>query len=308
MSNTATPAAAPAQETQQAAQQLLFQLGTGYIASSALYIATKLTIADKLAKGPRTAASLAARRRMSRRTRSTACLRTLASLGVFEETEPRNLRAEPRPLNCFALTGRDRSTRWPLWLTEPFHFRVYAELMYSVKTGKPAGKRSLGMPVFEYSPAKQPELSRVFNNAMTAFSARLARRAEAYDFSGIDTLVDVAGGHGEVLTSILQKYPQMRGVLFDLEHVIAGARPRIDRSACRPLPHRVRRLLQGGARGGDAYIMKHIIHDWDDERALTILENIRTAMNAWRPGDPARIACSPGTSPISASSSISRCC
>ena len=116
-----------------------------------------------------------------------------------------------------------------LWMSDPFHFRVYADVMHSVMTGHPAADKTVGMPVFEHF-QRDKELSEVFNNAMTAFSAFVVPAAlEAYDFSDISLLVDVAGGHGQVLTSVLQKYPQMRGVLFDLEHVIAG-RPTARRS------------------------------------------------------------------------------
>jgi hypothetical protein len=135
------------------------------------------------------------------------------------------------------------------------------------------------MPVFEFFP-QNPEYSEMFNNAMTAFSAAVVPAViAAYDFSGIDVLVDVAGGHGQLLTSIMQKYPAMRGVLFDLEHVIAGAAPLIQGSG---VGDRVRTasgdFFTAVPAGGDAYIMKHIIHDWDDERALLILRNIRTQL------------------------------
>ena len=141
-------------------------------------------------------------------------------------------------------------------------------------------EKTVGVPVFEYFP-KHPEESEIFNNAMTMFSAMVIPAVlEVYDFSGIGTLVDVAGGHGRVLTSILQKYPSMRGVLFDLEHVLAGARAAIDSLG---LSDRCRTVsgdfFKAVPAGGDAYIMKHIIHDWDDERAATILKNIRSAMN-----------------------------
>ena len=278
MSNTATPAAAPAQETQQAAQQLLFQLGTGYIASSALYIATKLTIADKLAKGSRTAASLAADADVQE-DGLYRVLRTLASLGVFEETEPRTfaLNAAGELLR----TDRPDSIHpMALWLTEPFHFRVYAEMMHSVKTGQPAADKVAGKPVFEYF-GEQPELSAVFNDAMTQFSGAVAPAAvKAYDFSGINTLVDVAGGHGEVLMTVLRAHPQTRGILFDIPHVIDGAKPRIAQAGLADRLDTATGDFFKAVPAGDAYIMKHIIHDWDDERAVTILKNIRSAMTS----------------------------
>lgn len=151
--------------------------------------------------------------------------------------------------------------------------------MHSVMTGEPAVEKATGMPVFDFF-RQEHELSEVFNNAMTSFSAFVIPAAlDAYDFSGIDLLVDIAGGHGEVLISVLERYPAMHGVLFDLDHVIAGAVPRI---RAKGLENRcdtqVGDFWKAVPSGGDAYIMKHIIHDWDDERALVILRNIESAM------------------------------
>jgi len=166
-----------------------------------------------------------------------------------------------------------------VFLPDPFHFRVYADLMHSVMTGKPAAEKTLGMPIFEYL-AKNPAYSAVFNDAMTALSAPVVGAAiDAYDFSAIGTLVDVAGGHGEVLMSILKACPNMKGILADVGHVIEGAKPRI---AAAGLSSRCEAVaidfFKSVPAGGDAYIMKHIIHDWDDERASIILRNIATAM------------------------------
>jgi hypothetical protein len=256
--------------------QLVFQLGTGYIASSALQVAAKLTIADRLAQGPRTAASLAADTGVQEDALYRV-LRVLASLGVFEETAPRMFALTP----AAALLRTDqRGSLHPmvLWLTDPFHFQTYAETMHSVKTGQPAADKVAGKPVFEHL-AGDRELSAIFNDAMTAFSSQVAPAAlKAYDFSGIDVLVDVAGGHGEILMSILKANPNVRGILFDLDHVLAGAKPRI---AAAGLTHRCETATGDffkAVPAGDAYVMKHIIHDWDDARAVTILKNIRAAM------------------------------
>ena len=167
-----------------------------------------------------------------------------------------------------------------LWMADPTHLRIYADAIHSVMTGQPAVEKTFGVPVFEYFP-RNPELSEIFNDAMTSFSAMVVPAVlESYDFSGIPTLVDVAGGHGGVLTAVLQKHPAMQGVLFDLEHVIAGAGPRIAElglaGRCRTVAGN---FFEAVPEGGDAYVMKHIIHDWDDERALLILRNIRKAMN-----------------------------
>ena len=260
-----------------AAQQHVFQLAFGYILSSALQVAASLRVADALAGGPRTVSELA-RQSGADEDALYRVLRALASAGVFEEIAPRRfsnnvaseqLRSEKPGLHEMVL-----------WMTDAFHMKVYADVMHSVMTGKPAAEKTFGMPVFEYFP-KEPELSERFNNAMTALSASVIPAVlEVYDFSGIGTLVDVAGGHGHVLMSILEAYPQMKGVLGDLPHVLAGAEPRI---RARGLSDRCRTeaidFFKAVPAGGDAYIMKHIIHDWDDERALVILRNIRKAMN-----------------------------
>jgi len=133
--------------------------------------------------------------------------------------------------------------------------------------------------VFQYL-EKDQAYSQVFNDAMTAMSAPVAGAAiEVYDFSGIGLVVDVAGGHGEVLMSILRACPSVKGILADVGHVVEGAKPRI---ASAGLSDRMQAVacdfFQSVPAGGDAYIMKHIIHDWDDERASTILKNIATAM------------------------------
>ena len=273
MSNGVTTADAPAQ-----AAQLIFQLGTGYIASSALQVAAKLTIADRLAYGPRTTASLAADAGVQEDALYRV-LRVLASVGVFEETAPRTFALTPAADHL--RTGRPGSMHpMALWLTDPFHFRTYAEIMHSVTTGQPAAEKVVGKPVFEYF-AGDPELSGVFHDAMTAFSAAVAPAAlKVYDFSGIDVLVDVAGGHGEILMSVLRAYPKMRGFLFDVDHVIAGAAPRIAAAGLIDRCQTATGDFFTAVPAGDAYIMKHIIHDWDDERAVTILKNIRAAISS----------------------------
>ena len=260
-----------------AASQLVFQLATGYIASTALYLAVKLRIADRLAEGPRDVEDLALGAGV-KEDGLYRVLRSLSSLGVFEETAPRTF--ANNLVSGTMRTGVPGSTHpMALWMADPFHLRVYADAMHSLVTGQPAAEKTTGMPVFEYF-RRDTELSDVFNDAMTAFSAFVVPAAlEVYDFSGIGLLVDIAGGHGQVLTSILQKYPQMRGVLFDLDHVIAGAIPRLQQAGVADrCTTATGDFFKAVPEGGDAYIMKHIIHDWDDDRALTILANIKRAM------------------------------
>ncbi len=253
------------------------QVASGFIGSAALYTATELGIADHLASGPQTTAHLA----NATGTNEDALyrvLRLLASLGIFVESSPR----------CFGLTPAAAPLRSNVagsargvarFLPDPFHFRIYANLLDAVRTGTPAANTTLGMPVFEYL-AGDPGYSRIFNDAMTGFSAdEVPAALEAYDFGGATQIVDVAGGHGELLLSILQRYPKARGVLADLDHVVEGARPRI---ASAGLADRCTVVacdfFAAVPEGGDVYLLKHIIHDWDDARATTILKNIHRAM------------------------------
>lgn len=261
-----------------AAAQQLMQLSTGYIASTCIYLAVKLRLPDLLAAGPRSAADLARESHVNQDALYRV-MRTLVSLGVFEET-PSRMFANNLPSSMLRSGTTGSMYEMALWMADPFHFEVYANALHSLQTGQPAVEKTVGVPVFEYFP-KHPEESEIFNNAMTMFSGMVIPAVlEAYDFSGIGTVVDIAGGHGRVLTSILQKYPAMTGILFDLEHVLVGARRAIESlnlsERCRTEPGD---FFKAVPEGGDAYIMKHIIHDWDDDRAALILKNIRSAMN-----------------------------
>jgi hypothetical protein len=255
----------------------LFRIATGYIASASLYVAAHLRVADHLIGGSKSVEELAAG------TGANAdalyrILRLLVSLGVFEQVGPRRFALNPSA----DLLRRDvQGSMHPIahFLPDPTHFRVYANLLDSVRTGVPAADTTLGRPLFEYL-ANDPAYSEIFNDAMTAVSTPAAAAAvAAYDFSRFGVVVDVGGGHGEVLTAILRSSPGSRGVLAEIGHVAEGARQRIagmglaercDAVACD--------FFKAVPAGGDAYVMKHIIHDWDDEKALTILRNIAQAM------------------------------
>jgi len=260
----------------QAVEQL-FQIATGFMASAALQTALKLQIPDRVAAGTKAVNELARDAGVDEDALY-RIMRALASVGIFDERQPRT----------FELTaaGRLLQKNQPgfydmgLWITSPFHFRVYAEMPFAVTTGAPAAEHVIGMPVFEYlARPENKELSEIFNNAMTGFSADVAPAVlDAYDFSGIDVLVDVAGGHGKVLTSILQRYPRMRGILFDLPHVVAGAAPIIDAAGVNGRCTTASGDFFKEVPEGSAYLMKHIIHDWNDVRARLILESIRAKL------------------------------
>lgn len=259
------------------AQQML-QLATGYMVSSALHLVASLRLADVMASGVTRVADLA-RLLSVKEDALYRALRLLASVGVFAEVAPREFGFTP----AAETLRRDRLDSvhdLVAWLADPFHFRVYADAAVSLRTGAPAVEHTVGASAFEYL-ARDRDESQVFNDAMTAFSAQVAPAVLAgFDFSGIDVLVDVAGGHGQLLCSVLDQYPSMRGILLDLDHVLAGAEQRI---ATRGLLHRCDLracdLFAYVPPGGDAYMLKHVIHDWDDSRALVILRHVRAALH-----------------------------
>ena len=256
----------------------LTQIMLGSLASQAVYVVAKLGIADQLAAGPKPVEELA------RATETDAAslyriLRATASLGVFAEEGNRTFVMTPaaEPLRSDVPNSlRDVA----IFMGEDWHWEVWGKTLYSVRTGKSAWAQIHGEEVFEYF-EKNQEASQIFNRAMSSFSnVATGAVVEGYDFSGIETLIDIAGGHGRLLTGVLEANPSMRGVLFDLPHVIAGARQIIpNTSVSDRIEFATGDFFQSVPSGGDAYMMKHIIHDWDDERAVKILENIRKAMN-----------------------------
>lgn len=280
MSSTATTTQVPPR-TEPTPEQRLMQLACGYMFTAALYTAAKLDLAGHLARGARTATELAAATG-SDEGALYRVLRALVSVGVFAEISPRIFALTPmaEPLRS-DLPGNVRDL--VVWIGNRFHFHTWAEMPWSVETGRPAVEHLYGKPCFQCFEA-MPEVARDFNAGMTALSSRIAPALlEAYDFSGIGTLMDVAGGHGFVLCEVLRRYPQMKGILFDMASVVEGAKCRV---CDLKLDHRCETLagdffhhIPGGA---DAYYLQHILHDWEDARALEILHNCRQAL-AGRP-------------------------
>lgn len=268
---------APLQQQPTPADHAL-QIASGYLASVSMNIVIELGIPDKIAAAPRQIAELA-RETTTNEDALYRIMRLLASVGIFTEAGPRAFAHTPASATLRADAPDSVRDMVRFWC-DAFHFRVYAELMHSVRTGETCVERVTGgKPIFEFLPT-DPRESEVFNRAMVSFSAQVIPAVlEAYDFSGIGTLVDVAGGHGSVLCAILAKVPQMRGILADLDHVLKGAGETIRRHGVEArVTLQTCDFFKAVPAGGGAYIMKHIIHDWPDEKALTILRNITTAM------------------------------
>jgi hypothetical protein len=267
MSSSSSP---PAQQPGELLGQLIF----GKCVSMALSVAAKLRVADKLAGGPKSATELAAETGTHGPTLYRV-LRALAGFGVFSEAE--DGRFSLTPVSELLRSGLPGSMRGMAdFCGAEWSWKAWGELMFSVRTGQTAFDHAFGKPCFEYL-AEHPVESEVFNEAMSGFSSMVAPAiVEAYDFSKFGTVVDVGGGHGMLLAAILKANPGVRGVVFDAPHVAAGAH-----EAIRAAGLADRCLAEGGSffeavtPGADAYMMMHIILDWPDDKAATILRHCR---------------------------------
>jgi O-methyltransferase domain/Dimerisation domain len=255
----------------------LLQMIFGFMNSQAISVAAKLGVADSLANGAKSADELAKATGTQARPLY-RILRALASVGVFAEDDRGRFRLTPMA-EALRSDAPDSLRAFAIFLGADWHWRVWSDLFYSAQAGQPGFERIYGKPYFDYL-AENPEPARVFHDAMTSFSASVSVAVvDGYDFTGIKKLIDVGGGHGLLLAAILEKYPQMKGVLFDAPEVITGAKSVLETRGVEG-----RCEIVGGdffasvPSGGDAYIMKHIIHDWEDERALKILQNCHQAM------------------------------
>lgn len=265
----------PALQTRTGA--ILMDMINGFRISQAIFVAASLGLADLLVGGPQQAEELA----QLTNTHAPSLyrlLRALASVGIFAENT--GGRFELTPLAELLRTDVTGSLRgWALLTGEPSGWPVWADLLYSVRTGEAAFRRLYGTSVWHYR-EEHPEANKIFNDAMTSLSTQDTDGiVAAYDFSGMHTIVDVAGGHGALLVAILRANPQMRGVLFDRAHVVAGAQAVLHAGGvadrCRTVSGDMFTEVPADA---DAYILKSIIHDWYDDRAVAILRHCRKAM------------------------------
>ena len=236
-------------------------------------VAAELELADFINFGVKTAEEIAKAKGLHA-TSLYRLLRGLASYGIFAEQEDGTFAQTPR---SDALRKDVPHSAWGMaqLTTRPWSVRAWMELGHSIRAGTPAFEHVNGMEIFEYFNQHPDELER-FAAAMRSFSvATGTAMAETYDFSGIRTLADIGGSQGHMLSLVLQKYPDMRGILFDLPAVVKSA-PSFIKSY--GLENRID--VKGGnffesiPNGADAYLLKHILHDWSDEDCLRILKNI----------------------------------
>ena len=248
----------------------LMQMIFGFTVARALAVAAQFRIADYLKDGPKTADELAQFAGVHPRSLY-RLLRALSGASVFSEDSAG--RSSLTVLSELLRSDHPQSLRgFAELMADTLNFQIWADLAYSVQTGNPVFPHQHNMFFFEWLEQNAAE-ARLFHEAMTSLSAgAVAAVVEAYDFSGITKLVDVGGGHGLLIASILSKYPLMRGVVYDDPKVVEGAREVLEAHGVAE-----RAELIGGdffasvPAGGDAYILKHIIHDWNDDECATIL-------------------------------------
>jgi SAM-dependent methyltransferase len=255
----------------------MLEFCNGYRVSQALYVAAQLQIAEHLAASALSSADLA-RATNTHAPSLRRLMRTLSALGVCSEPEPDTFALTPTgELLDPACPGSLRAL--VLFMTGPSRWQCWGDLLGSVRSGEPASERVLGTPLFEYY-AAHPEESAMHDQALSAISSlQSAAIVRAYDFTRFQCVVDVGGGTGQLLIEILRACPALTGVLFDLPHVAGQAQALLDRQGvaerCRIASGSFFEAVPGG---GDVYLLKHIIHAFDDSRASVILSACRHVM------------------------------
>jgi predicted O-methyltransferase YrrM len=255
----------------------LVRLFRGFWVSRAIYIAAQLGIADLLADGPRTVAQLAT----TTKTHALSLhrvLRLLASEGVFAETEDGRFELTPR---AAVLRQGSPARLQVLFLGRPASWQAAGNLLHTVQTGETAFERAHGMDFFEYN-RQHPEDQALFDQLMTSQTRPVARAvAGKYDFASMASIIDVGGGQGVSAIEILTAHPHLKGAVFDQPAVAAQATTAIAEAG---LSQRCEAI--GGdffasvPDGHDVYLLKYILHDWDDAKCIAILSSCRRAMGA----------------------------
>jgi hypothetical protein len=273
---SATAQTAPA-APQAAPQQLILNMIRGYQGAQMISVAAKLRIADHLKDGPKTVAELAAGTKADEDTLY-RLLRTLASMGIFTEDDGMRFRLNTAAESLRSgVAGSLRATAEVAG--EDWMWRPWGALLHSVQTGETAFNHLYGENAFDWL-AEHPDAARLFDDSQAESSGGSARAIVAgYDFSGARKVVDVGAGTGTLIVEILRSNPSARGVLFDLNHVVDAARTKLDPRVVERCEFAGGDFFKAVPRGGDFYVMRHILHDWDDERCQKILTTTRQAMS-----------------------------
>lgn len=252
--------------------QQIMRLGFGFAVSQALRVVIELGVPDLLAASEQSVDELAAVTR-SDPDALYRVMRLLASEGVFREVVPRHFALT----EVGAVLRSDRpGPRDFVCMINSEAYLAFEQLLYSVRTGKPAFDKVFGSPRFDWL-SEHPEQAALFQRAMVALSQGSNEAiAEAYDFRPFTRVVDIGGGHGLLLSAILARNPHLSGVLFDLPSGVAAARQGVGGDL--PRTEFVAGDFFESVPVGDIYVIKKVVHDWDDARAAVILRNCRKAM------------------------------
>ena len=251
--------------------QLLDVLG-GFLRTQALHTVARLGVADIVGEEPVRVEDLATRVGADPGALHRV-MRLLASIGIFSEAEPGAFVATP--LSDGLRDDHPASVRYMAMQQGSPTYLAAGEMLLAVQTGEPVAEAVFGMPLFEHL-AANPEASDIFNRAMAGGAAGRAAAALGYDWSAASVVADIGGGNGSLLTAVLDANAHLQGVVFDLPHVVADARPLIDEARLSDRCGTVAGdFFTDALPRADVYILAQILHDWDDERAVAILRNCR---------------------------------
>ncbi|MBX3168715.1 MAG: hypothetical protein KF760_14970 [Candidatus Eremiobacteraeota bacterium] len=254
------------------------QLGSGHWAAMTLSVAVRLGLLEGMEAGPASARELAHQHGYHADSVE-RLLRGCATLGVTREVEAGVFGLTE--LGLVLLPSHPRSLRDAIvMLTDPAHWHSWYQLEHTVTTGQPAYQKALGVHnVFEYF-AGQPEESERFNRSMASLTRAFVQQLKgAYDIGRFALIADIGGGHGQFLGALLQDAPNSRGLLFDLEAVLAGADQELEALGVAGRVEKVAgSFFETIPAGADLYLLKHILHDWTDEQCVQILEKLAAAM------------------------------
>jgi hypothetical protein len=256
----------------------LIRLINAYQVTQALHVAATLDLADQLKDGPKCSDTMA--QACGAHPRSLyRLLRALAAIGVFHETGDREFSLTPLGV-CLTSDAHGSARNLARYIGTQGQWTSWGNLLHSIKSGEDASRFTHGVDAWTYR-MRHPEEQAVFDSAMTGISRSQARAVlEAYDFSRFGCVVDVGGGQGLLLKEILLACPTTRGILFDQPQVVASADQAL---ASAGLGQRFE-IIDGSffesvPKGGDVYLMKTILHDWDDRISIDILRTCRRAMS-----------------------------
>jgi len=250
---------------------------SNFVIARALYAFAKLGIADLFGDKPASSEELASHAGVNP-TALYRLLRTLSTADVVSESSDH--RFSLGPLGEALRSDAPGSMRaWAIFSGEPFYLQAWEQIVHSIQTGQPAWERAHKMPIFQYI-GEHPDAGHLFDQAMTSLTAGEATAIlDAYDFSGVRTLADIGGGQGLLLRTILKSHPKMTGILFDRPDAVEGAEAQLREDGLAERCEVVAGdFFQSVPSGADAYLLKYVIHDWDNERSLAILETCRRAM------------------------------